>query len=47
MEEFKFTEEQLMLRDTIRDFVNSELKPVAAKIDQDEKNSTGYYKKTC
>ncbi len=37
MEEFKFTEEQLMLRDTIRDFVNSELKPVAAKIDQDEK----------
>lgn len=37
MEEFKFTEEQIMLRDTIRDFVNSELKPVAAKIDQDEK----------
>lgn len=37
MEEFKFSEEQLMLRDTIRDFVNSELKPAAAKIDQDEK----------
>ncbi len=37
MEEFKFTEEQVMLRETVRDFVNSELKPVAAKIDQDEK----------
>ena len=37
MEEFKFSEEQLMLRETIRDFVNSELKPAAAKIDQDEK----------
>ena len=37
MEEFKFSEEQIMLRETIRDFVNSELKPVAAKIDQDEK----------
>jgi alkylation response protein AidB-like acyl-CoA dehydrogenase len=37
MEEFKFNEEQKMLRETIRDFVNSELKPVAAKIDQDEK----------
>ena len=37
MEEFKFTEEQQMLRDTIRDFVNSEIKPIAQKIDQDEK----------
>jgi len=37
MEEFQFSEEQIMLRDTVRDFVNSELKPVAAKIDQEEK----------
>lgn len=37
MEEFKFNEEQKMLRETLRDFVNSELKPIAAKIDQDEK----------
>lgn len=45
MEEFKFSEEQLMLRDTIRDFVNSELKPAAAKIDQDEKIPADIIKK--
>jgi alkylation response protein AidB-like acyl-CoA dehydrogenase len=31
------TEEQQMLRDMVRDFVNSEIKPIASKIDQDEK----------
>lgn len=31
------TEEQQMLRDMVRDFVNSEIKPIAQKIDQDEK----------
>ncbi len=36
MIEFSFTEEQNMLRDMVRDFVNNELKPVAAKIDEDE-----------
>ncbi len=36
MIEFTFTEEQIMLRDMVRDFVNNELKPVAAKIDEDE-----------
>jgi alkylation response protein AidB-like acyl-CoA dehydrogenase len=34
---FPFSEEQLMLRDMVRDFVNSEIKPIAAKIDQEEK----------
>ncbi len=34
MFEFKFTEEQLMLRETVRDFVNNEIKPIASQIDQ-------------
>jgi alkylation response protein AidB-like acyl-CoA dehydrogenase len=33
MFEFKFTEEQLMLREMVRDFADNELKPVAQKID--------------
>ncbi|MCX6171110.1 MAG: acyl-CoA dehydrogenase family protein [Ignavibacteriales bacterium] len=37
MTEFGFTEEQIMLRDMTRDFVNKEIKPIAAKIDSDEK----------
>lgn len=37
MQEFGFTEEQLMLREMIKDFTNNEIKPVAAKIDEDEK----------
>ncbi len=37
MFKFGFTEEQEMLRDMVRDFVNNELKPVAAKIDDEEK----------
>lgn len=37
MFEFKFTEEQLMLRDMVKDFTNNEIKPIASKIDEDEK----------
>jgi alkylation response protein AidB-like acyl-CoA dehydrogenase len=37
MFEFSFTEEQNMLRDMVRDFTANELKPIAAKIDQEEK----------
>ena len=37
MSVFPFTEEQLMLRDMVRDFVNQEIKPIAAKIDENEK----------
>ncbi len=37
MEAFIFTEEQNMLRETVRDFVNNEIKPIAAKIDEEEK----------
>ncbi len=36
MFELVFTEEQNMLRDMVRDFANNELKPIAAKIDEDE-----------
>jgi alkylation response protein AidB-like acyl-CoA dehydrogenase len=36
MPDFQFTEEQLMLRDMVRDFVTNEIKPVARKIDEDE-----------
>jgi alkylation response protein AidB-like acyl-CoA dehydrogenase len=36
MFEFEFTEEQKMLRDMVRDFVNAEVKPVAHKIDEEE-----------
>jgi alkylation response protein AidB-like acyl-CoA dehydrogenase len=34
---FPFSEEQLMLRDMVHDFVNSEVKPIAKKIDEDER----------
>jgi alkylation response protein AidB-like acyl-CoA dehydrogenase len=34
---FDFTDEQKMLRDMVRDFVDSEIRPVAMKIDEDEK----------
>ncbi len=37
MFEFKFTEEQNMLREMVRDFCNNEIKPIAKKIDEDEK----------
>lgn len=37
MFEFKFTEEQNMLREMVKDFTNNEIKPVASKIDLDGK----------
>jgi alkylation response protein AidB-like acyl-CoA dehydrogenase len=37
MSEYAITEEQKMLRDMVRDFVNAEIKPIAHKIDEDEK----------
>jgi alkylation response protein AidB-like acyl-CoA dehydrogenase len=33
---FTFTEEQLMLRDMVREFVNAEIKPIAHRIDEEE-----------
>ena len=36
MIDFSFTEEQIMLREMVRDFTTNELKPVASKIDEDE-----------
>ena len=36
MYDFELTDEQKMLRDTVRDFVNTELKPIAHKIDEEE-----------
>jgi alkylation response protein AidB-like acyl-CoA dehydrogenase len=35
--DWTFTEEQNMLRDMVRKFVNNELKPIAAKIDEEHK----------
>lgn len=37
MFEFKLTEEQQMLREMVRDFAVNEIKPIAHKIDEDEK----------
>jgi len=37
MSEFQFTDEQKMLRDMVRDFVNSEIRPISQKIDEEEK----------
>ncbi|HOV99757.1 MAG TPA: acyl-CoA dehydrogenase family protein, partial [Bacteroidota bacterium] len=37
MTNFEFTEEQKMLRDMVRDFTTSEIKPIARKIDEEEK----------
>ncbi len=37
MTEFSFSDEQQMLRSMVRDFVNNEIKPIASKIDQEEK----------
>ena len=36
MFDFTLNEELQMLRDMVKDFVNNELKPIAAKIDEDE-----------
>ena len=35
--EWTFTDEQNMLRDMVRKFVKNELKPIAAKIDEEHK----------
>lgn len=45
MMEFKFTEEQIMLRDMVRDFTNNEIKPIASKIDKEGKIPTELIKK--
>jgi len=37
MAAFEFTDEQKMLRDMVRDFVDREIRPIAQKIDEDEK----------
>ncbi len=37
MFDFKFTEEQQMLREMVSDFAKNELKPIASKIDEEEK----------
>ncbi|MDP2884491.1 MAG: acyl-CoA dehydrogenase family protein [Ignavibacteria bacterium] len=37
MFEFELTDEQKMLRETVRDFTNSEIKPIARRIDEEEK----------
>lgn len=37
MFELKFSEEQNMLREMVRDFTNNEIKPIASKIDQEAK----------
>jgi alkylation response protein AidB-like acyl-CoA dehydrogenase len=37
MIEFELTEEQKMLREMVRDFTNSEIKPIARKIDEEER----------
>ncbi len=37
MTNFEFTEEQKMLRDMVRDFTNNEIKPIARKIDEEER----------
>jgi alkylation response protein AidB-like acyl-CoA dehydrogenase len=45
MIQFEITEEQKMLRDMVREFVNAELKPIAAKIDQEERIPPEFIKK--
>ncbi len=37
MAAIQFTEEQMMLRDMVRDFVDSEIRPIAQKIDEEER----------
>ena len=32
---FELTQDHKVLQDTVRDFVNKEIKPIAAKIDED------------
>src|SRR5271169_1669209 len=37
MSEYAITEEQKMLREMVREFVNAEIKPIAHKIDEEER----------
>lgn len=37
MSDFQFTDEQRMLRDMVKDFVDSEIRPVSQKIDEEER----------
>src|SRR3990172_5031491 len=37
MVEFELTDEQKMLREMVRDFTNSEIKPIARQIDEEER----------
>jgi alkylation response protein AidB-like acyl-CoA dehydrogenase len=37
MSDFQFTDEQKMLREMVRDFVNTEIRPVAKRIDDEER----------
>jgi len=37
MAALQFTEEQMMLRDMVRDFVDNEIRPIAQKIDEEER----------
>jgi alkylation response protein AidB-like acyl-CoA dehydrogenase len=37
MSDFPFSQEQIMLRDMVRDFVDAEIKPIGQKIDQEER----------
>ncbi|MBA4313378.1 MAG: acyl-CoA dehydrogenase [Chlorobiaceae bacterium] len=39
MIQFDFTDEQKMLRDMVRDFTNTEIKPIASKMDEEEQMS--------
>src|SRR5512136_560626 len=45
MPAFEFTEEQKMLREMVRDFVNAEIKPISQKIDQEERIPSELIKK--
>ncbi|MGK9368105.1 acyl-CoA dehydrogenase family protein [Melioribacter sp. Ez-97] len=45
MNEFAFTEEQNMLRSMVKDFVDNEIKPIAAQIDAEEKIPEALIKK--
>lgn len=47
MFDFTFSEEQRMLRDMVKDFATNELKPLAAKIDEDEAIPPHIIKKVC
>ncbi len=43
--DFNFTDEQKMLRGLVKEFVNSEVRPIAQKIDEDEEIPNDLIKK--